>query len=1196
MAKTYVFSWVLASFLFVLLPAVTRAQSFNPTLSGAVMDPSGAPVPKVRVKLTAVATGAVAEVVSGADGAYSFPNLQPGIYALRASAPGFRDYVQTGIELAMNARAHQEVRLQLGEALQTLNVSANVALLNVEDSTRKGSIAPEILSALPLEVSGTVRTAANFATLLPGVSTAGNGDAYNARINGGQASGDEAIVDGISLQEGMLSQSGMIAIQTDLPSTPDMVGEMSILTSTYEPQYGSTTSGQIIMETKAGTNQFHGTLYEYLRNTVLNARQFGAPNRPEDIQNDFGGSLGGPVWIPHLWPKSRRTFFFINLESFRIGGGLQSPILSLPTMKERSGDFSDWVDSSGNLIPVYDPDTLRANPNFNPNQAEGAGNLPYLRNQFMGCNGGTPNVICPTDPRLQNSLAPGWFKYLPAPNLPGLLNNYIVPKPRAEALLSHTNYLDIRGDQYIGDKDHVSATIYYQGAHANLVSSLPVQISNETFTAPEYAFTDRLNWDHTLGPTLLNHFAMGYTDRQEGNGDLDQSYAKQVPQIPGVATHGWPPLIGLAPFANFGGGNGFNTANRTSRPAFIFNDLLTSIKGKHTIKIGGEYRWLAWSSHGSFPCNPAGSFSFASGETGLQGILSGSPVASFLLGQVDSGCATFNAVASFYDRSAAYIAHIGDTWKVTPKLSVNYGLRWDVYTPAAEKHNQSSFFDPLGANPGAGGRLGDLVFAGSQWGAASFGRRTPELTWYKGFSPRLGIAYSVTPKTVVRTGYGIFIAPMFYQGWVGGSKQSGFYAVPTFSSTNGGLTAAFLLNQGLPQNFVHPPNISTTFLNGSTAPSYRAFDSNRRAYAQQWNLTVEHQFTNNFSIDVAYVGNKGTRLPSNVVALNALDPKYLSMGSALNDNFGPSDTSVDGVPAPYLGWASQMTACAPSVAQALVPYPQYCGPIYSITENAGNSTYHSFQVKAEKRFSHGLWMLTSYTLEKTLTNSDSAQQVTTAWFGATGVISPFERKRDKALAMDDVPQTLSQAFAYELPVGRGRRWGANMPRVANQVVGGWSINSLLHLSSGIPLFFRSSYCNVPSQFAAACIPGVLPGVSPWAQSKSNFNPNLPLFKQNAFENDFNFQLGQGQRISNYRGFPYYNNDVGITKDIHVTEKAKFEFRAEIFNIWNWHSFNSTGSFFGQSAFDLNLGDSTFGMWNGAVTNPRSVQLSGRFSF
>ncbi|MGH7867357.1 MAG: hypothetical protein ACREP9_06900, partial [Candidatus Dormibacteraceae bacterium] len=318
-------------------------------------------------------------------------------------------------------------------------------------------------------------------------------------------------------------------------------------------------------------------------------------------------------------------------------------------------------------------------------------------------------------------------------------------------------------------------------------------------------------------------------------------------------------------------------------------------------------------------------------------------------------------VSAQYPRQRAWSLHAGDTWKATPKLSIDYGVRWDVFTPAWEKYNQLSFLDPQGTNSGAGGLPGRLAFAGTQWGAASFGRRSPETTWYGGFAPRLGIAYRINEKTVVRTGYGIFYSDAYYPGWGGGVSQDGFSTTPSFSSTLGGLQPAFILNQGFPQNFQHPPLIDPSADNGQSSILYRPFDANRLPYAQQWNLTIEHQFTNNFYISAAYVGNKGTRLLSQTAPLNALNPSLLSMGQSLFDQFQPGQTTLDGVSIPYSGWVQQMTACPPTVAQALLQYPQYCSSLTGLNENAGSSTYHSLQLKAERRFSNGIWLLGTYT-------------------------------------------------------------------------------------------------------------------------------------------------------------------------------------------------------------------------------------------
>lgn len=1196
MSRDHRIYWDIALLVSMLVPMSAWPQSFNASISGSVTDPSGAAIPGVELSLTSVATGWIGKFTTGPDGHYRFGNLPQGAYELKASGKGFRDFLQKGIAVNLNESVQVDVKMELGVALQTVEVSANASPLNYENGEVKGAITPESIADLPLIVSGNQRAAAAFIILLPGISTGGAADPFDARINGGMMSGDEGVLDGITMQQGTMSQSGMISMFNDYPITPDSVSEVSLLTSNYEPQYGSTTSGVVTAVTKSGTSHFHGNAHELVRNKILNARSFGVPDRPTDTENDWGATIGGPAKVRGLWSGRNKTYFFFAYGGFTIRGGTVSSILSVPSLKERQGDFTDWVDSKGNLIPVYDPATTRVNPAYNPGLPVGPSNLPYLRDQFMGCDGKTPNVICPSDPRLQNSLAKGWLQFLPNPTFPGALNNLVGQPIASGSLVPTTNRVsyDARIDEYIGDKEHVSAELHYHKPHYFARTSLTPQLATEAevvnggFVGP---WVNRLNWDHTFTPTLLNNLNYGYLDFRGNSKCLDDKYVDQLPKIPGVADHLEPPTLSFQDFTSFG----CNAIVRDTRPTNVVNDLMTWVRGKHTVKFGGEYRRLQLNllNH----VGASGSFFFSRLNTGLPGIESGNDIASFLLEQVDTGSAAFYRVDMPSSRADALNLHMGDTWKITPKLSLNYGLRWDLNRPSVEKFDRLSFFDPLGANPGAGNRPGRLAFAGTRWGSASYGKRHPEETYHHAFAPRLGMAYSLSPKTVVRAGYGIFFTQAYYPGWGGGMNLSGFNATPTFSSSNGGITAAFVLSQGLPQNFTRPPFIDPSFLNGQTAPLYRPLEANRLPYAQQWNLTVEHQFTNNFYVSGAYVANKGTRLPSYELPLNVLDPSLLSMGQALFDQFQPSQTMLDGVPIPYQGWVQQMAACPPTVAQALVRYPQYCGGIVGLNENAGNSTYHSFQFKAEKRFSRGIWMLASYTLSKTLTSSDFVNPAALTWTGASGVISPFERKRNKALSVDDVPQILSLSLIYKLPFGNGQRF-LNQGGVLNKIVGGWEMTNIFRVSEGVPLIFRSSVCNVPAQFQVGCIPAILPGANPWALGKGQFSPDKAVFNVAAFEpvSSFNFYYGKGPRVSNLRGPGYHNHDFGLLKDTNLTERVTLQFRAEFFNIWNWHVFNCVDLCLGASAFNTDISSPAFGMWNGTVTAPRNIQLGMQVLF
>jgi hypothetical protein len=339
-------------------------------------------------------------------------------------------------------------------------------------------------------------------------------------------------------------------------------------------------------------------------------------------------------------------------------------------------------------------------------------------------------------------------------------------------------------------------------------------------------------------------------------------------------------------------------------------------------------------------------------------------------------------------------------------------------------------------------------------------------------------------------------------------------------------------------------------------------------------------------VTAAYVGNKGTRLLSQINAINALNPSLLSMGNRLNDQFAPGQTTLDGVSIPYGGWVQQMTGCAPTVAQALLPYPQYCGNIYGQNESDGNSTYHALQLSAEKRFSAGLYFLAAYTFSKTLTDADYSQSSQ----GPIYAISPFEQNRQKALSVQDTPNAVTISTTYELPLGKGRSFANSSGTVLNFLVSGWQLNGIFHANSGQPIAFRSSYCNVPSQFAVACIPSILPGANPYAQDRSSFNPNLALFSASAFQpiDSFNFYYGDGPRVSNLRGFGYTNLDFGITKNFTIKERWNIQIRGEAFNVLNSHSFLNN--------FVSDIQSPSFGTWNGTTTAPRNLQLGGKITF
>jgi hypothetical protein len=1153
----------------LLLPVASHPQASQGSINGNIVDPSGGVVPNAELVLVNLATGNEVTRTSDAQGGYAFQNLTPGTYMMTVTSPGFKVYVQNQIAVTLGSDVRQDIRLELGAQTETIEV-VGASPMNYDSGSKEDGIAPGTLEQLPLLVSGTVRSSATFAILMPGVTTGGTANPFDARINGGQQSGDEAVVDGASMQQGFMSQSGMVSIYQDFPFSPDMVSEIKVVSSSYAPEYGSSISGQIVAVTKSGTDEFHGSAFEYFRDDSLNATQWGQDEKPKNRQHNFGGNIGGPMKIPGLWSDSVKTYFYVNVEGFRQEGGVTAPTVSIPSLQERGGDFSDWVDASGNLIPIYDPATTQVLPDGT-----------VTKQPFPG------NVI-PAD-RI-SPLAQEWLQYLPNPTREGPLNNY-TGTPVPDVILGNSNYFFGRFDSYIGQKDHVAISLWHQRAPIKFASVLPQQLASEDLSDPQNSSVHRLNWDHTFGPNLLNHMTFGYLNRNEGYGNVNAEFVNELPKIAGVAAYLVPPTISFSDgFRQWGRAGGPNKESITTRPTYVLNDILTWVKGSHTIKAGFEYKNIGGNSHNAD--NQAGSFSFSRGATGLLGVNSGSPIASFLLEAVDSGDVTFRDVTTTYARQHAWIFHAGDTWRANSKLTLNYGLRWDYYSPSSEKYDRLSFFDPNGTNPGAGGLAGRLAFAGTDWGAASYGARYPEEDWYGGFAPRLGMTYALDDRTLIRAGWGIFYDRAFYPDWGGGMAQDGFVSNVTFSSTLGGLQPAFLLSQGFPQDFVPPPFIDSAYRNGQSL-LYRTIDGNERQRAQQWNISVDREISPGFTVGVAYVGSKGTRILSSNRPLNALDPAYLSLGDILYQEYDSDTPEIAGIPQPYEGWADQMQGCAPSVAQALLPYPQYCSNLQGMNENHGESTYHSLQVKVEKRYTRGMYFLVSYTLGRIYTSgSDNTQRDALTWSGAGGVISPYEESRNRALAVDDVTHVLSAALVWDIPVGKDST-GAK-----KALLDGWQLSTILRYSSGVPFFFRSSYCNVPGQFRAGCIPTI--SGDPFAQDVGSVDPEKgPLFNTGAFENpdDFNFYYGQGDRVTDYRQQGYKNLDLSLMKNTRIGDRINLQLRIDAFNVFNWHVFTtSTQNDWYDQAFNTDIASPDFGQWTGSVSNPRNIQLSARLQF
>jgi hypothetical protein len=487
---------LMLALLGVFLMAVTQrsfGQDTNASLSGTVTDPSGAAIPGAKLSLTNQATGFQSNFVSDGTGAYNFNNLTPGKYRLEVAAPGFKSTAQAGIELAVNQAARVEVHLEVGKTDETVTVTADTSLLNYDNQTLEGGVSPEALQSFPLTVSGAPRSSVAVAIMMPGVTSAGGGNAFNARINGGIITGDEALVDGATTIEGFMNQSGMVALQTDFGMSPDITSEVRVLTANYDAQYGDTTSGQLIITTKSGGEQFHGAAYEYLRNDAFNAFQYGVPSgtrKPPDKENDYGANIGGPILLPKLHGQNSflKGYFYFNWEGFQDHGGANSATLSIASAKARNGDFSGW----GSQL-YYPADPAK-----------------------YGVLAGQPIPGNQIDPKFQDPIAQAWIAKEPTPTNGGETSNYFVPKSGQGSLTNSENVYFWRTDFNIGSKDHAYYTYWWQYAGVNTGSDLPVALSTASPANPENAPIQRLNWEHTFSDVMTNHLTLGYLNRNEG--------------------------------------------------------------------------------------------------------------------------------------------------------------------------------------------------------------------------------------------------------------------------------------------------------------------------------------------------------------------------------------------------------------------------------------------------------------------------------------------------------------------------------------------------------------------------------------------------------------------------------------------------------------------------------------------------------
>jgi hypothetical protein len=1136
----------LAAALCSVLLIPLYGQQGRGTILGTVTDPAGGLVGGATVTITNKQTNVAGTTQTNSEGYYTSTPLIPGAYEVSVEMQGFKRTVKSGITLQVDQRAEVNIQLSLGAVGESVEVTADVPLVNTSDATVGQVIENKRVEELPINgrsafalVGLAANVKSNAGPTQSGFADRGtNLSAFS--INGGPTSVNYFLVD------------GMVAIQSYYPDlnadlAVDSVQEFKVQSGPMSSEYGLTAGGVINVATKSGTNTLHGSLYEFVRNDAFDARNTFATTVAPFRYNQYGLALGGPVYIPKVYDGRNKTFFFGNWEQWRYSKA-SFPITTVPTEAFRSGDFSQLRDANGALIPIYDPATTVPNPN-------GSG---FIRSMFPG------NIIPANriDP-----VAKAALQFYPLPNRTPInpftnANNYIGDVKNIRSMQQYTT----RVDHHISDSDSFFARYTYFNHKDDNGAQSPwpdpvVRARNDSFETRNSVMAET----HIFSPSVINEVRIGAAR---------QYFPFQVASFGG----GWPQKLGLpasvpgTAMPNFSNGlTGFPTQTVGLRGALTwqFTDTVTLIKGNHSIKSGFEYRLLYGNNYQT--SSPSGSFSFAQGLTGnpqAQGG-TGSSLATFLLGAVSSASASTHTGES--EKGYALTGFIQDDWKAHRRLTLSFGLRYDFQLPPYERNYGASNFDPTGTNSQTGLR-GQIVYAGQGYG------RSALLPDKNDFGPRFGFAYDLTGngKTVVRGGYSIFYPSTFQVQYF--SQLNGFASTSTAWNPAGGNTnlPAFQLSSGFPTAPTTPQGRllgPSAFLGQGVAYDQ---PNQKTPMSQQWAFSLQRQLPGNWVVEVTYTGNHGTHLVSGGYDLNQLSPEqYLQYGTALQN----------AVPNPYAGIPGSLGGATITRQQSLAAFPYYTS-VSVRNPHLGNSIYHAGLLRVEKRFSHGLTFLASYTKGKLINDSVASpigfggvEQVGSVGF-QNGL---YNRRAERALDPTDVSQRLVLSGVYELPFGHGRRFDVSS-RLMDLLVGGWQVDSIALFQTGVPVVVTGA-----SNFLAS-------RPNSTGQSAKIDNPTATQwFDTSVFVNPPNYTYGNlGRTLPDVRNPGVINVDLSLVKNIRLGETSRLQLRGEAFNVANHVNLGFVNGGFSAGPNGKNI-SSTFGTITSA-RDARTIQIGAKITF
>ncbi|MBS1858922.1 MAG: TonB-dependent receptor [Acidobacteria bacterium] len=1143
-----------AAAMFLLAAASPSfSQEFRGTITGRVTDTQSAAIPNAKIVATQVSTGARSNTNTGVDGLYTIPFLAPGSYKLEVEAPGFKRYVQDGLTVSAGERVGVDIQLQLGQINETVTVTAEAPLLDTTSATAGQVINSAQVENMPMNGRTPLVLAQLAMGVVPNSDPKFNRPFDNAgpsgfSMGGAPSQSNELLVDG--------APDTTWDLRVSYNPPVDAVQEVRVHAFEADAAYGHTGGGTANVIMRGGSNNLHGSLYEFNQVSALQATNFftnkAGQTKPVGRYNQWGGTAGGPLWIPKVFNGKNKVFWFFAMEE--INDSFPEPqTLMVPTAAQRTGDLSQLLQVGANY-QIYDPLTgVQSGSRIS-------------RTPFAG------NIV-PTS-RI-NAIAKNYFQFYPLPNQPGGRDgtlNYLAPAVRKDTYNSEMGRLDFN----IGSRNRM----FWNFRHNDRIEDRNNLFNNAA------AGRDllRINWGstlddvHTFNASTVANFRLNFSRFREATVSYGDGVNATTLGFPAYISANAPKLVlPLIRFASTTAGSDYQqiTSDTDSNRPFnifqIFGDVV-KIVGNHSLKMGADAR-EARDSNQSYGSSQ-GVYTFSTNWT--RGPLDnstaapvGQDLAAFLLGMPTAGSFDINALRT---NTAKYLAvFIQDDWRVRNNLTLNLGLRWERDFPNYERFNRSlNGFDsttpsPIAAAAQAAYALKPDVLTASQFkvlGGPTFASASSRAIYSpqsRMFSPRLGVAWTANAKTVIRGGGGVFMFPINNPSYY----LDGFSQATSMIVTNNSyLTPAATLSDPFPSGFLQPTGSSLGIATnlGRSFSYYNPTPVN--PYSVRWQIGVQRELPGQMVLEVAYIGNHAVHLNSLNRNMDAVPANYLS--TSMTRDQATIDYLSALVPNPFAGLiptSPSLNGSTISRQSLLTPYPQFTGITLTAT-NAASSYFHSMDVRVEKRYAHGLSVLANFTYSKLIAEDNYK--------------NPTDLAPEKRVASDDRPLRFVLSGSYELPFGRGK-WLDTHNRVMNKIVGGWVLNSIYTNQIGAPLTFGSNIIFYGGSINSNPHPS---------------NLDKPIFDTTHFNTISSQQLASniatfGTRYGSLRQDGADNVDLSMIKDTAITEKVKLQFRFEAFNAFNRPSFDPP---------NLTVTSSAFGKITTQPNLPRSIQMALRLAF